>query len=408
MRLVKKHKADVSSETVRHLTDDEVDLLDKPGKEAQELLNSLYGFWIECDCGLPTTIKRIAESNTLFLCSIAGRGNHKNTCHFFRIQQESAGSQYIPAKIGTSFSFSIKSTDGGGAKKSVSETKATKAVGREDKLYSLVAALLSGARTNIFAYSSPLNYSHEQKKVESSSKKFSVGGKSLFQYLFFGFGSLKQAVAKLEETEHLWVGRHKPQALVLAHVESIEEEEHGWNVTVKEGWQKLIPSTVKLTRINGAFNLAKGPILISLIVSDLSRKGTGEYGISRCFAAPVISNNSFMLVDSDLERTFARVAMKLLIENQSSYRLRKPLLPVQFKDNYLLTDFILENDQSKVAIEVMGKWDDDEYRERKNRLLPFMEEYYGSVETVGTETSRSKDAFYQETSTLLLKHITRT
>lgn len=403
MKIAEKYMEGDDIRIVKTLSDAEQSTLVGSGHASQQLLASIYGRWIYCDCQTPTMIKRYSETNTYFLASMPGRGSHKTSCPLYRLIQDGAGEGQLPDKVGTRFTFSSFAAQESTSNQSVIENPTGQVVGRADKLYSLMASLLTDAGTNTISYGDPLTFENHTKKIRGAAKKYSIGGKSLLEYLFFGFGSIKKAIEKMQANERFWVGKNKPQSLVIAQVESIKMEDGKTTVKVKDDWEVTLPQDAIVTRLNGAFSLNKGPLMVAMIIADRSSDDAMIYGVTRCFVSPIVNDKGFMLVDSDLERTFARVATRVLIEMEGGGRITKPLLPVRVEGKPVKVDFVVQKEKCHTAVEVMGKWDDPLYRVRKETMLPLMEKIYDDVVSVGQHTSTSREAFFNESYELVKK-----
>ncbi|MBD3587153.1 MULTISPECIES: DUF1173 family protein [Salinimonas] len=401
MKIVEKYLDGDEIREFRRLNDQEVKTLLGSDHASQQLLASVYGRWIYCDCCTPTTIKRFTETNTYFLATMSGRASHKTSCPLYRLEQGGAGEGQLPEKVGTRFSFSAYAAEEGNAKQSVVENPTGQVIGRADKLYSLMASLLTDAGTNTISYGEAPTFETQSRKIRAAAKKYSIGGKSLLEYMYFGFGSIKKAIEKMQSNERLWVGKNKPQSLVIAQVESVKIENGETTVKVKDDWEVTLPIDAKVTRLNGAFSLAKGPLMVAMIIADRSTNDAMIYGVTRCFISPIVNTHNFMLVDSDLERTFARVATRVIIEMEGGGRILKPLIPVQVDGKPVLVDFVIQKDKQHIAVEVMGKWEDPLYRARKETVLPLMEKVYDQVVSVGMDTSTIRNDFFEESYQLV-------
>ena len=71
----------------------------------------------------------------------------------------------------------------------------------------------------------------------------------------------------------------------------------------------------------------------------------------------------------------------------------------------MLPDFLISNQGETKALEVMGKWDDDIYQERKSRTVPLMRSLHGEVLMVGNHTSKNPEEYYKECLWLFNKEL---
>ena len=401
MKIVKRFALGESAQTISALTQNEIKALVKTGDTQQSLLNSLYGNWLVCNCQIPITVKHFKDTNYFFLSRIVGRGEHLPNCKLLALLDNGIDSQKaIASKEGTSFSFSVTSSNTAGQTSQSIRTNSSFSLHQKDKLYSLVAALLTDANVNKFKYGKALSFTDEQQKVIASARRFSLGGKSLHQYLFFGLKNLKLAINTLEKSAYTWLGNNNPQAIILAHINKLDETDTTYEIEVKEGWLHTIHKPIKISRINGSFNANKGPLLLTLVISKTKSK-TAPYGITRGFVAPCLNSNSFVILDSELERTFAKICIATLIKTQSNVIVEKPLL-AKFHDGVpILPDFIFHNGDIQTVVEVMGKWTDDEYRTRKMGIIKILRTLYSNVIFAGKYTAADHNLFYRECSLLI-------
>ena len=343
MKIVKRYSRDMSPSLIRELTATEETTLYSVGSEQQALLDSLYGSWLLCTCASPVTIKKMSNSNQYFLARVQGRKDHEKSCRFASLLDESHTDQRQKGLTNlNAFSFSQEIAENADKPSAVSDNAKRGKVGRTDKLYALVAGLIESSGANQIALDKRPNFFTERDAIRNAALRYTLGSKSLKDYLFFGFGSMNDAVKTLEERKGQWIGRHRPQALLLAHVMGVSEDDNKWVIHVKEGWDIPLQKKCYVTRLNGAFSLNKGPILIAAIISYSEQKSY-QFGITRCFVSPVVSEKGFMMIDSDLERTAAKIALKCILSNQSPAVLKKPLLPTFVDGVPVLPDFVVKN-----------------------------------------------------------------
>lgn len=405
MRIVKRFAQGDTVQVQKHLDSSECERLIQANKANQILLQEIYGFWILCDCNVPATVKCFKDTNHFFIAKIPNRGKHETTCPLYSVTENAANPNTALVKpTGTSFSFSLLSTDGDTTRTIVRQNDGATKVGRSDKLYSLCAQLFTDAKVNQLKYGQFVSFEEQSKKLKHAAKRYNLGGKSLFQYIRFSMGELKSIRDELESRETTWVGRHKPQCLLIAHVDGMTRQDATWSIRVREGWDvKLAPMT-QVTRLNGAFNISKGPLVVCCIVAELPmkvQKEHGRFGISRVFVSPCVNDTGYVLVDSDLERTFARCCIKMLLNRQAPHTIVKPLIPHYVDGIPILPDFVVQHDNEKTVVEVMGKYDEPEYRERKERVVAKMKGLYTDVRSVGELTAKDKNAFYTESMDIL-------
>lgn len=398
MRLSRRYAKDSTPSIIRELSESELRTLFSNGPDHQHFLQEAYGFWFICECNLPVTIKRLRANNQYYLARVPGREEHESGCRFFSVFDElvDVQHQHRTANL-NAFSFSHVSSDTPQHEPLQSTGRASK-IARTDKLYALVAGLLETAKCNEISLARPPSFSREASEIIRASSRYTLGSKSLKEYIFLGFGKLSQAKKLLASRERNWIGRHKPQALLLGHVESVSKDDDAWVIHVKENWDVKLNKKCLVTRLNGVFSLNKGPLLVAAIVSPSGKdeQGKTEYNITRCFVSPVVTSTGFMIIDSNLERIAAKVAIKCLLTNKSQGTLIKPLTPTFIEGVAVLPDFLISHQGETKALEVMGKWDDDIYQERKSRTVPLMRSLHGEVLMVGNHTSKNPDEFYKE------------
>lgn len=405
MLLVKHYQPGTTPEVVHTLTEEEKMVLFSGGSAQQEMMQQFRGHWLVCDCNVPSTIKRMTESNHHFLARIKGRDEHEVSCPLFSIIDKHYNpNQAIAKPLGTSYSFSVDVPDSQNVKSIIATETQGATSGRTDKLYSLIASVLSDSGMQRLKYGSTPSLQNNQERILDAAVRYSLGGRSLSQYLYFSFDDLDQIKADLAKRAQLFTGRNRPQAIILSHVEGMIRHPEHWAIKLEEHRYLPLSKLCKVTRLNGMFNYNKGPVLVTAVVAQVGvKEDRPVYGIVRAFFGPAVNKVGYMLVDSDLERTFAKVVIRKLIESQSAVTVDKPLIARYVDDIPVLPDFIVQQKRNQTAVEVMGKWDDEEYQERKLRTVPAMQTLYDAVVDVGKTTSGDREAFYTEINDCLDK-----
>ena len=127
-----------------------------------------------------------------------------------------------------------------------------------------------------------------------------------------------------------------------------------------------------------------------------------NYEPVRVFLCPTVNSQSFVLVDSALERTFAKIAINVLLNNPEHKGYFVKPLTSKFIDGIPITpDFLHYIGHDCTVFEVMGMDRDPSYLERKQRTIPLMTQHFGPVTEVGIATTNDKDAFYKEAHSVL-------
>ncbi|MCQ1060607.1 hypothetical protein LRP52_37085 [Photobacterium sp. ZSDE20] len=207
-------------------------------------------------------------------------------------------------------------------------------------------------------------------QLRDAAKKIEFGEGTLDEWIFFGDKGLKIACSKLKAVEQ-WSGGGRPHAFVLQLWPNAQFD----NNMVHCGHYLY-----EFQRIVRPGRKTQGPFIALMTVTDT---GDNVFKPHTLFIKPVVSAANPIPVDSHYERVVCKYIMQKL-DRQHNPRLKwsltKPLLYKAGGGVALLPDFILQakSDGKRVyseIIEVMGT-EDQEYAERKARLIPLMKRAY--------------------------------
>jgi|TARA_R110002060_G_scaffold9059_1_gene13405 hypothetical protein len=134
--------------------------------------------------------------------------------------------------------------------------------------------------------------------------------------------------------------------------------------------QNHVDRTVRAIRQIHHYQRTTGPRIVFLIKAFIE----GCWQNYLAYSHPILTTAHPILVDSSLERRFAQ----LFLENgKVGASLTKPYLSTEFQGNHLLPDFIFKDAQREPClVEVMGLLDQEDYQERKARLVPLMRQRF--------------------------------
>lgn len=250
----------------------------------------------------------------------------------------------------------------------------------KSKLYRLLSQLLFDSFQTI--YTSPtgarrMNNNSTSRslahfaRIRKAASKISFGEKTLDSFIFYGEKGEHFAAQTLNKK--IWDGAGRPHVFVIEIINKIERE--NLDITFDD-----VNHTYKSIVIPGG-NITSGPFIAisSMVCTD------GEILRHSTCIKQVVSENIFMLVDSDLEREFA-LAMISRIENETVnkskqyWTLQKPVLPREGSNGeYLLPDFIITQKTNgkvthKEIIEI--SLSELEYIDKSERLKPLLKERF--------------------------------
>jgi hypothetical protein len=134
--------------------------------------------------------------------------------------------------------------------------------------------------------------------------------------------------------------------------------------------QNHVTRTVSAIRQIHHYQRTSGPRIVFLIKAFIE----GCWQNYLAYSHPILSTTHPILVDSSLERRFAQLFLE---KGAAGASLTKPYLSTEFQGNHLLPDFIFKDAQHKPClVEVMGLLNQEEYQERKARLVPLMSQRF--------------------------------
>ena len=195
--LVKHFCSDATPVTIRQLSENEVTAIISTEHDNHQVTLSVIHSqkaWVLCPCGIPTTVKRMSQSNQCHLVKVQDRDMHKGTCPLYSLSHGTTSNGNLIARASsTSFSFAKLSNRAGKGEESLIEAhSAANSSNSADQLFSLAASLFTDAKVNRINMNGG-TFKEDSMKIKKASTRFSLGGKSLYDYLFFGFGKMKEA-----------------------------------------------------------------------------------------------------------------------------------------------------------------------------------------------------------------------
>ncbi|KJG37709.1 hypothetical protein UA32_12160 [Photobacterium angustum] len=257
----------------------------------------------------------------------------------------------------------------------------TNSVSSKNKLHNLLMQLVLDSFNHTFFKTKKVNVISSLAAIRKAAREIAFGNSTLDKFVFYGGkGSLMAEQMLLSKS---WDGPKKRHVFIFEVVDTIEvlninsllfdKEERFYSKIIRPGNQNT-----------------KGPYLIvsSVIIND------GDVYRHTCVIKPIVSKYLLMPIDSDYERNAALTMIGLIKESHDSYTLTKPIKPRFSEENEtLLPDFVINKKNGKsivntVLIEVMG-YDDDEYVNRKERLVPKMKSAWKATKVIEVRGSNT-------------------
>ena len=201
---------------------------------------------------------------------------------------------------------------------------------------------------------------------------------------FFSFRDLDNLSRRILSNRYEWGGL-VPQGFILDHVQKHSSANGTHTLTVNDK-----PHHFK-GRLIVPGEDTPGPWLAIALVAKAATSGQAE--IHQVYLHPADSVDSYVLVDSDLERRTLAVLRRVQKESRRFSTLcsiTKPLLDSKVDQLAVRPDFIVERDGRRVVVEAMG-YVDEEYIEQKERTHSLMRRLPG-VELLITYTGQDEQA----------------
>lgn len=130
--------------------------------------------------------------------------------------------------------------------------------------------------------------------------------------------------------------------------------------------QDLEIKTVETIRQIHHYPQTTGPRIIFITKALINEQWQNYLAYSH----PIISIQHPVLIDSSLERNFANLFLQMSKEGAT---LTKPYTSKEYKGHHLLPDFIYKSgDRFTCIVEVMGMLNQEDYKLRKEKLVPMM------------------------------------
>ncbi|HAS6231042.1 DUF1173 family protein [Vibrio vulnificus] len=371
-------------------------------KRQQMLINHWRerNLWVQCDCKdheefdrRPVMSLRRLQSGLIIFAILPTSEPHETSCPFYRIlkyRQYEEGQQLRQNRKRTDFIFHRHSVE----KADQEEDDTDNDKGRVSKpsmpgLQRFLINLVHQANTHIFTEKTKLKEAAYLYRLKLAAEEFTINKRfKLSDYLYMDFADQQAALHRLKVTEQYWVGSARPHCVFLLPIDEVVKSDAG--VTIKrlrfvdddiQTDQLLLPKECEVI-LPGRYSVNKPNPSIALVTfADVSTTDTTFYAPAKALVLPVVSKDHLLIVESNFERVVAKVlrrCQKFLAKRakvQFFVRVAKPLddLRAPVSGNACRPDFVLEINNRKIILEVMGSHDED-YLERKRRTVPIMEE----------------------------------
>ncbi|MCG9657638.1 hypothetical protein [Vibrio mediterranei] len=397
---------------IRKISQDEYQLLKQPLTPDTEVFHSQQKMlvnwreqqrWVQCDCldkdlsaqEKPIMALRRMPSGLMIFSILPNSVPHHSHCHFYRMVRQKHyenGQKLRQAKKRTDFMFHRhaieKVEDEDETEKPVSTSSNKPSVpGLQRFLYNLAHE----AGTHTFAHHHKLEESAFLYRLKQAAKGFTINRLfRLSDYLYTHLNERSEAIYRLKVTAEQWVKSARPHCVFLLLIDEVIKEEHRTLLRryrydeEKKSWSSedlILPKDCDLVMPGRQHGVKKNPALAAITYTDLSTNDVPFFGPAKAVVLPVVSKAHLMMVESNYERVVAKCLRRYQrflarrAKVQYFVRVTKPLddLRTPISDASCRPDFVLEYNNKKVILEVMGTHDED-YLERKERTVPLMEE----------------------------------
>jgi len=392
MRLVKKFKPNQPIIVVRDLEHDErlalISAFVEDDAEDQELekARSILEFvrdheaWIECDCldsSRALLTVAISAKGRHYLRHLSARSRHENRCPF-----KETNWQYDPfngglSPFGKKRPLRVHRRAGlDDSKEAKKESVRSGGSARYPCLARILYTWITEAGLNYLPSSDEEKLSDRFKLLKQVASEYELEEGVNASQCFFTYPDVDQMVVRLKETEHLWPSDSRPYALCV----SIADDVIG-NLIRFSFKEKTIEVELEgiIKKSSGRLGENSGPFLVIFTVTDTLEE-RGIYRPFSSFVVPVFSKAHLIPVDSTYER---RVLERLrngarwwINDKGLKVKISKPLFDMRAfnlagEEDFVKPDFVIETPKEKIIFEIMGSYE-DEYLERKKRVIPVM------------------------------------
>jgi hypothetical protein len=340
----------------------------------------LHKLRLKCDCTTPQAIsfpKRYQSSYTLV--NHAEFGQHKPSCQLFTLvsgEINHSGEAPLvtspkPPKSFTPIKITVGNTD---AKNNQLNSPSNKSTSKNDSIHSLLCYAFSEKRFEYLHCDKSINlnalyYTDTFKvNVTSVNKMPPIQVKDITFIL--PAENAKNFKRKLLGLQPRFAPHVPLHANFIFMVENADFDSDSSVLTYTNDNKEY---KAQCFQVSHHFPNTRGPRIIFLIKAFINEC----WSTVKIYSHPIISLDRPIMIDSDLERQFC---LEVLSLNDERLSLMKYVHHDEYQGVKLLPDFKLtykcESRHRSVIVEVMGMNNDEEYIERKKRLVPLMEENY--------------------------------
>lgn len=364
------------------------------GVNIQELLRGLYEDeqWVKCDChpstpsGAGQSVEHLKENDSGLLYFVRNSSSplHAESCAFYSDSRSAPAvstKRTVMKSCVLNFHSEIHSEETNVAA-NPSEGSRTKSDGvsqRRSSLGSLMLNLMNDASLNRLK-------THDQKvyvfDLTAATQRFEVTQGICLNDVFTPSLTAESWLdEKLAGMAQNWPKKSRPYGMMAGVVDTLNQLVYLGNKT-SLGHHKTV-----------------GPhLVLATYTNKTSEPDSLEFHRMRIVTIPVAEKFWPMPVESNLEREVAIKLKQVMRHVHKEYKvelsLEKPLLDTETPEGSVRCDFVLTDNKNPktLAIEVMG-FDDDDYRDRKDRQIPIMRTLYNSlieVDMSGNEEQKKK------------------
>lgn len=361
-------------------------------------------YWVECDCldhtvtfaDKPIMALRRLPSGLVVFALLPDGVRHDEQCYFYRMvkYKNYENGQYLRQnRRKNDYVFhrqvveKAESDDEDKDPVSKSGVSRPSMPGLQRFLYNLSHA----AKSHVMKPNTELTESAYLKCLVAAAHDFTINKHfRLADYLYTNLKQRDRAIYRLKATAKYWTGSAKPHCVFLILIDEVVKGEqgvilrrfrYGQGQTSPEIEAITLPAECDLTMPGRAVLNKSNPAIAVFTLTDVSITDTPLYEVAKALVLPVVSKANLMIVESGYERIVAKQLRKLqrLLAKACGTRfyltIIKPLadLRAPISEIAVRPDFIIEYNNRKIILEVMGSHDED-YIERKSRTVSAMEE----------------------------------
>jgi len=335
----------------------------------------VHSLWLQCQCTKAGAISFVKRNNTSFvLVNHPIHGKHHYNCRLHtnvsgEINHDTTDTPQSASKAPSAFTPLKIAKESQIQTNSKAKNKNTNNKKKSDRIHSLLTYALEEKGLNILTADKVPNlnslfYSKMFSLPVTKNKKYTVKVSDITYILPSDRAQNYQQ--HLDKIKYKFANDVPLQSNFIFFIDDMALSENSDVFEYKHQGKSKRMAVIKQIH---HYQKTKGPRLVFTIKALINTKWQNYL----VYTHPIVSIKHPVLVDSSYERDFAQHYLNTATAGSS---LTKPYLAKELHGSLLLPDFIYKDKETHCIVEVMGMLNQDEYKERKKRLVPLMEKRF--------------------------------